>query len=57
MKVSFLRSVKAGDEITCVATVLKAGTVISFLEARITDDRERLVATASSTYLIKERTE
>jgi uncharacterized protein (TIGR00369 family) len=57
MKVSFLRSVRAGDEITCVATVIKPGNTISFLEAQMTDERERLVATASSTYLIKERTE
>ncbi|MHB8379656.1 MAG: PaaI family thioesterase [Acidimicrobiales bacterium] len=57
MKVTFLRSAKAGDDLTCVATVLKAGKVISFLEATIVDDEDRLIATASSTYLIKERTE
>jgi uncharacterized protein (TIGR00369 family) len=57
MKVTFLRSVRAGDVLTCVATVLKPGKVISFLEATITDDQERLIATASSTYLIKGRTE
>jgi uncharacterized protein (TIGR00369 family) len=57
MKVSFLRSARAGDVLTCVATVLKPGRVISFLEARIHDQDARLVATASSTYLVKERTE
>jgi uncharacterized protein (TIGR00369 family) len=57
MKVSFLRSARAGDLLTCVATVLKPGKVISFLEAKIVDEQERLVATASSTYLIKERAE
>lgn len=57
MKVTFLRSAKAGDLLTCVATVLKPGKVISFLEATIVDDEERLIATASSTYLIKARTE
>jgi acyl-coenzyme A thioesterase PaaI-like protein len=31
--------------------------VISFLEAKITDSDERLIATASSTYLIRERPE
>ena len=55
MKISFLRPVKAGDVLTCVATVLKPGKVISFLEAKIFDVEERLVATASSTYLVKER--
>ena len=57
MKVSFLRSVKSGELLTCVATVLKPGKVISFLEAKIFDGGERLVATASSTYLVKARTE
>jgi len=57
MKVTFLRSARAGDLLTCVATVLKPGKVISFLEAKIVDEKDRLVATASSTYLIKERTE
>lgn len=57
MKISFLRPVRAGDVLTCVATVLKPGRVISFLEAKISDADDRLVATASSTYLVKERTE
>ena len=57
MKISFLRPVRAGDVLTCVATVLKPGKVISFLEAKIFDADDRLVATASSTYLVKERTE
>jgi uncharacterized protein (TIGR00369 family) len=57
MKVSFLRSAVPGDTLTCVANVLKAGRVISFLEATIVDQDGRLVATASSTYLVKERTE
>lgn len=57
MKVSFVRAVAAGDLLTCVATVLKPGRVISFVEARIVDEHERLVATASSTYLVKDRSE
>jgi uncharacterized protein (TIGR00369 family) len=57
MKISFIRSVKAGDELTCVATVLKPGNVISFLEAKLRNQDNKLVATASSTYLVKERTE
>ena len=57
MKVSFLRPVKSGELLSCVATVLKPGKVISFLEAKIFDAEERLVATASSTYLVKVRTE
>jgi uncharacterized protein (TIGR00369 family) len=57
MKVSFLRSARAGDRLTCTATVLKPGSVVSFVAARVVDDEGRLVATASSTYLIKDRTE
>ena len=57
MKISFLRSARAGDRLTCTATVLKPGSVVSFVAARVVDDEGRLVATASSTYLIKDRTE
>jgi uncharacterized protein (TIGR00369 family) len=57
MKVTFLRPARVGDVLTCVATVLKPGRVISFLEAKITDQEDRLVARASSTYFVKERTE
>ena len=57
MKVSFLRSALLDDVLTCTAQVLKSGSVISFLEGRIVNQRGELVATASSTYLIRERTE
>jgi uncharacterized protein (TIGR00369 family) len=57
MKVSFIRAAKVNDILTCVATVLKPGRVISFLEAKVTDANDHLVATASSTYLIRERSE
>ncbi len=55
MKTSFLRPVRAGAELTCTATVLKPGSVVAFLGAQIVDEGEELVATGSSTYLIKER--
>ena len=57
MKVSFIRAAKVSDILTCVATVLKPGRVISFLEATIRDSDDQLIATASSTYLIRERSE
>ncbi|MGC2168763.1 MAG: PaaI family thioesterase [Acidimicrobiales bacterium] len=57
MKVSFLRSARAGDVLTCIATVIKPGRVISFLEATIENAAGDLVATASSTYLIRDRSE
>ena len=57
MKSSFLRPVREGDVLTCTARVLKPGNVVAFLEARVVDEQRNLVATASSTYLIKGRDE
>jgi uncharacterized protein (TIGR00369 family) len=57
MKSSFLRSASVGDVLTCTAIVLKPGSVVSFVAARIVDAQDRLIATASSTYLIKARNE
>ena len=57
MKVSFLRPAKLGSTLTCTAQVLKPGSVISFLEAKVTNEAGQLIATASSSYLIKERSE
>jgi uncharacterized protein (TIGR00369 family) len=57
MKSSFLRPVRNGDVLTCTASVLKPGNVVAFLQAQVRDDAGTLVATASSTYLIKERGE
>jgi uncharacterized protein (TIGR00369 family) len=55
MKVAFLRPALVDSLLTCTARVLKSGSVISFVEARIVDERGQLVATASSTYLLKDR--
>ena len=57
MKITMIRPARLGDHLTCTATVLKPGKVISFVEARIVDAQDRLVASASSTYLVKDRTE
>lgn len=55
MKTSFLRPATTGNVLTCTAEVLKSGSVVSFLAARIVDQSGQLVATASSTYLIRDR--
>lgn len=55
MKVSFLRPSRLGDTLTCTATVRKPGNTISFLEAQVCNQDGELVATATSTYLIRER--
>ena len=57
IKASFLRAVRPGAVLTCTARVLKPGSVVTFIGARVLDEEQRLVATASSTYLIKERRE
>jgi len=55
MKVSFLRPAKLGDLLTCTAVVRKPGSTISFLEAHVRNQLGELVATGTSTYLIRER--
>jgi uncharacterized protein (TIGR00369 family) len=55
MKISFLRPALVDTLLTCTATVLKSGSAISFVQARVTDEGGQLVATASSSYLLKER--
>ncbi len=57
MKISFLRPIMVGTRLTCTATSTKEGRSVVFVAARITDDTHNLVATASSSYLVKERSE
>lgn len=57
MKSSFLRPARNGDVLTCTASVSKPGNVIAFLQARVHNGEGTLVATGSSTYLIKQRDE
>ena len=58
MKSSFLRPARNGDVLTCTASVLKPGKRGGVPRGRRYRRRRRdLVATASSTYLIKERDE
>lgn len=55
MKVSFLRPAKVGSVLTCTAWVISGGKRTAFVEAEIVDDEERMVAKASSTYLLSDR--
>jgi uncharacterized protein (TIGR00369 family) len=55
MKISFLRPVASGGMLTCASRVVSGGTRVVFVEADITDDQGRLVAKASSTYLLSPR--
>jgi acyl-coenzyme A thioesterase PaaI-like protein len=57
MKISFLKPVKAdGGDLTCTAYVISGGGRAAFVEADVVDADGRLVAKASSTYLLTPRT-
>jgi uncharacterized protein (TIGR00369 family) len=55
IKVSFLKPAKVGSTLTCTAFVISGGSRAAFLEAEIVDDEGRMVAKASSTYLLTPR--
>ena len=55
LKISFLRPVSPGGDLTCTAWVVSGGQRAAFLEAEIVDGEGRLVAKASSTYLLSPR--
>ena len=55
LKISFLRGAPVGAPLTCTARVIGGGQRMTFVEADITDDAGRLVAKASSTYLLTPR--
>jgi len=55
LKVSFLKPVKIGSTLTCTAYVVSGGRRVSFVEADVRDDEDRLVLRATSTYIYTER--
>jgi uncharacterized protein (TIGR00369 family) len=55
LKISFLKAARVGRTLTCTATVIGGGERAVFVEAEVTDDEDRLVAKASSTYLLTPR--
>jgi uncharacterized protein (TIGR00369 family) len=55
LKISFLKPAKVGSRLTCTAWVLSGGKRAAFLEAEVTDDEGRLIAKATSTYLLTPR--
>ena len=55
MKISFLRGAPVGRPLTCTARVIGGGKRVTFVEAEIVDGDGRLVAKASSTYLLTPR--
>lgn len=55
MKVSFLAPVRAGTKLTCTSQVIGGGSRTAFVEAEVTDESGKVVAKASSTYLLSPR--
>jgi uncharacterized protein (TIGR00369 family) len=55
IKVSFLKPARMGSTLTCTATVISGGSRAAFVEAEVVDDEGRMVAKASSTYLLTPR--
>ena len=55
MKVSFVAPVRPVGSLRCVAQVIAGGSRVAFVEAEVTDDEGRLVAKASSTYILTPR--
>lgn len=53
MKVSFLKAVRPGDELTCTARVVSGGRRVAFVEAEV-EASGTAVARASSTYLLSD---
>lgn len=55
MKVSFLAPVRPVGTLTCTSQVVSGGGRVAFVEAELLDDEGRLVAKASSTYILSPR--
>jgi uncharacterized protein (TIGR00369 family) len=55
MKISFLKAVPVGSELTCTAYVISGGRRAAFVEAEVVDGEGRLVAKASSSYILTPR--
>ena len=55
MKTSFFRAVRIGSILTCTASVASGSARVVFCEAEVSDDAERIVAKATSTYVIGRR--
>ena len=55
LKISFFRPVRIPSVLTCTAEVIAGGQRAAFVEAEVVDDEGRLVAKASSTYILSPR--
>jgi uncharacterized protein (TIGR00369 family) len=55
MKTTFVATARIGTLLECTASVLAGGSRVTFAEAEVVDDDGRIVARATSTYLLTDR--
>ena len=55
LKISFLKPAKVGSTLTCTAYVISGGQRAAFVEAEVVDEDGRMIAKATSTYLLTPR--
>ena len=55
LKISFFKPARIGSTLTCTAVVVSGGRRAAFVEAEVVDDEGRVVAKATSTYLLSDR--
>jgi uncharacterized protein (TIGR00369 family) len=55
MKVSYLRPDKVGGILRCETQTTHAGTTVLFLEGRVLDESGNVVASATSSYIARDR--
>ena len=55
LKISFLAAVQIGSVLRCRAEVVSGGRTVIFVEASVTTDENLLVARATSTYIVRDR--
>jgi uncharacterized protein (TIGR00369 family) len=55
LQIRFLRPAPTGETVTCTARVIGGGRRAAFVEAELADSEGRVVAKATSTYLLTAR--
>ncbi|NBV26554.1 MAG: PaaI family thioesterase [Actinobacteria bacterium] len=55
MKVSYLRPAKVGGVLRCETNTTHAGSTVLFLEGRVIDENGHVVASATSSYIARDR--
>ena len=56
MKVSFFRPARVGTMLRCETSTTHAGSTVLFLEGRVCDPDGQVVAAATSSYIVRDRT-